>query len=432
MARGVAWNTIGTAFNQGSTFLVTIILARLLARQAFGEYAMIQTTMSVVSTIAQLSCGYTATRYVAELRDRDAARAGRVLGLCGLVSCSTGLIAAVALLFLAHRLAVFLHAPGLTTGFMIASGAVFFSVTIGFLNGALAGLESYSSYGRAGVVAGFAYAVLGIGGAWFGGVNGALGGIVLSGCAQALLLWAIVRREARRLGISVNVHEAWEERAIMFRFSLPAALNGFVTLPAIWTANAILARQSGGFQQVALFSAANSFRIIVLFLPNILNTVGISVLNNHRGAGDEVRFRRLFRTNLVFSAGVVLVGGTAIGSLGPWLLRIFGPGFEPAYPVLLALMLAATAETLSLVAFQIIHAQERLWLSFFGVALPYAIALVVTTEALAPASGAVGLAWAYVVSWSVALGVEWLIVWRVGVWTPSRFADEREIVGGAE
>jgi len=305
---------------------------------------------------------------------------------------------------------------------MIASGAVFFAVIIGFLNGALAGLESYASLGRAGVIAGVIYAMLGVCGAWLGGVNGALSGIVLSGCFQTVLLGAIVRREAHRHGIYVKARRAWEERSILFRFSLPAALNGFVSLPALWTANAILARQSGGFQEVALFSAANNFRIIVLFLPNILNTVGISVLNHHRGAGDEAAFRRLFRGNLLFSAGVVVVVGIAIGSLGRWLLRVFGPGFDAAYPVLLALMLAAVAETLAIVAFQIIHAQERLWLSFFGVAVPAAVALVVTAGALAPMFGAFGLAWAYVASWSVALAVEWLIVWRVGVWTPSRFA----------
>jgi O-antigen/teichoic acid export membrane protein len=422
MARGVAWNTVGTAFNQGSTFLVTIVLARLFARQAFGEYAMIQTTMAVVATVAQLSSGYTATRYLAEFRERDPGRAGRVLGLCALVSACTGLIAAVALLLLAGRLAALLHAPGLTNGFMIASGAVFFTVMIGFLNGALAGLESYAAFGRTGVIAGVMYATLGVCGAWFGGVNGALGGIVLSGCFQTLLLGVIVRREARLHGIDVSVRHASKEWSILSRFSLPAALNGFVTLPALWTANAILARQSGGFQEVALFSAANNFRIIVLFLPNILNTVGISVLNNHRGAGNETAFRRLFRGNLLFSAGIVVVAAIAMAGLGRSLLRMFGPGFEAAFPVLLALMLAAAAEALAIVAFQIIHAQERLWLSFFGVAVPSAVALVVTAGALAPVFGAFGLAWAYVASWSVALAAECLIVWRVGVWTPSRFA----------
>lgn len=426
MARGVAWNTVGTAFNQGSTFLVTIILARLLPRGAFGEYAMIQTTISVVATIAQLSSGYTATRYTAELRDRDSVRAGRVLGLCGLVSLSTGLIATLLLLLMARRLALLLHAPGLTTGLMIASGIVFFSVTIGFLNGALAGLESYAAFGRVGVVGGVSYVILGAGGAWFAGVSGALAGIVLSGCIQTLLLWVCMTYEAQRFHIRVNVREAWRERAIFFRFSVPAALNGFVTLPAIWTANAILARQPRGFEQVALFSAANSFRVIVLFLPNILNTVGISVLNNHRGDGDELRFRRLFRANLLFNAGAVLAGAVATALLGPWLLRFFGPRFDAAYPILVTLMLAALAEAFSLAAFQIIQTQERLWFSFFGVAVPFAVALVVTSDALAPVSGAIGLAWAYVASWSVALGVEWLIVWRVGVWTPPRFVRQSQ------
>ena len=418
MTRGVAWNTIGTAFNQGSTFLVNIILAHLLARQAFGRYAMIQTTLSVVSTIAQLSSGYTATRYVAEFRDRDPVRAGRILGLCAVVSLTTGVLAAIGLLLGAHRLAIIVKSPDLTIGFMIAAAVVFFSVTSGFLIGALAGLERYAAFGQSGIASGCAYVVLGTGGAWFGGVNGALTGVALSGLFQFLLLWVLVMRETHRLRIAIRPREAWSERSILFRFSLPAAFNGFVSLPAIWTANAILARQPNGYEQVALFTAANSFRIIVLFLPNILNTVGLSVLNNQRGAGDEIRFRKLFRVNLLATAGIVVGGGIVVAFGGRWLLKVFGHGFDEAYPVLLVLMLAALAETMSLVAFQIIQTQEKLWLSFFGVAVPCAAALVVATQILAPVDGAVGLAWAYVVSWSVALAVEWLIVWRLGIWAP--------------
>jgi O-antigen/teichoic acid export membrane protein len=424
MTRGVVWNSIGTAFNQGSTFLVNIILAHLLARQAFGRYAIIQTTMSVASQIAQLSSGYTATRYVAEMRDREPARAGRVIGLCAVVSLSTGVIAALWLLLGAHWLAALLRSPDLTTGFMIAGPLVLLSVISAFLNGALAGLESYPAFGRAGIVAGVTYVLFGAAGARLGGINGALVGFVLSGCIQTLVLWILVLSEAHRFRIAINSGEAWRERSILFRFSLPAALNGFVTLPAIWTANAILARQPNGFEQVALFTAANSFRIIMLFLPNVLNTVGLSVLNNHRGAGDETRFRKLFRMNALLIFGAVAGGALLVAAAGPWLLKIFGRSFDAAYPVLLTLMLAACAETLSIVAFQIIQTQERLWLSFFGVAVPYAVVLVATSGVLAPVSGAIGLAWAFVASWSVALGVESLIVWRAGVWTPPRLANQ--------
>jgi len=301
---------------------------------------------------------------------------------------------------------------------MIAAGAVFFTVTNGFLSGALGGLESYAALGQAWIASGIAYVVLCAAGAWLGGVNGALVGIVLSALCQGLLLWTLVVSEARRLHIVIRPAEAWSESSILFRFSLPAALNGFASLPAIWTANAILASQDHGFDQVAIFTAANSFRIIALFMPNILNSVGLSILNNQRGAGDEVRFRRLFRANLLFMAGTVAVSGAAMVLCGRWLLAIFGHGFVAGYPVLQVLMLAAIAETLSLVAVQIIQSQERIWLFFFGVAVPSAAALIIVARMLTPSEGALGLAWAYVVSWCVALTMDWLIVWRLGVWSP--------------
>lgn len=417
LARGIAWNTIGAAFNQGSTFVVNIVLAHLLIQRAFGQYALVQTTLSVVSTLAQLSSGYTATRYVAEFRDRDPARAARILGLCGTVSLCMGLVAGTALLLASERLAAVVNDPHLARSFAIAAPVLFFSITTGFLSGALAGFESYAAYGRAGIASGTAYALLCAAGGWYAGVEGAIAGMALSGLFQTTLLARLVWREARVRDLSIHPSDAWHERAILLRFSVPAALNGFVSLPAIWTVNAFLARQDRGFEQVALFTAANSFRIIVLFLPNIFNGVGMSLLNNQRGAGDERRFRRLFWTAAAISAAVVVVAGTIFALSGGWLLNIFGSRFVAAHPALIVLMLAALAETLSLAAWQVIQTQERIWLSFFGVAGPSAIALVATARLLVPAHGAVGLAWAYVASWILALAIEWIIVWRVGIWT---------------
>ena len=416
MGWGVAWNTIGVAFNQGSTFAVNIILAHLLAQAAFGRYALVQTTLSVVSTLAQLSSGYTATRYVAEFRDRDPARAGRILWLCGSVSFCTGLLAVIGLVLGAGRLAGMVREPLLAVGFTIAAAIVFFSVANGFLTGALAGLESYGVLGRAGVASGIGYVVLCAMGGWVAGVNGALVGMAVSGLLQSVLLATALRGEARRARITIGPSQAWRERQILARFSIPAALNGFAALPAIWFVNALLARQAFGFEHVALFTAANSFRIIVLFLPNILNTVGMSVLNNQRGAGDQDRFRKLFWTNLALTAGLVVLGGGTLIIGGRWLLAIFGSEFVRAHPVLTVLMLAALAETLAQAAFQVIQTQERIWLSLFGVAIPSAAALVITALLLVPSQGALGLAWAYVVSWGVALVCDWSIVGRIGIW----------------
>lgn len=422
MTHAVGWNTIATVFNQGSTFLINIILAHLLARRAFGQYAMIQTTLAVVASMAQLASGYTATKYVAEYRDKDPDRAGRILGLCAVVSIAMGLLATAALMLGAQSLASgTLNEPQLAGGLMIAGGVVFFSVMNGFLLGALAGLESYPALGKAGIVSGTLYVALCALGARTAGVNGALAGAALSALFQSLILWTLVVREAAGRHISIRWSAAWKETEIFLRFSIPAALSGFVSLPAIWLANALLAQQPHGYEQLALFSAANNFRIIVLFLPNTLNGVGMSVLNNQRGAGEEARFRQLFWANVAFTAAIVLIGGAAVTLSGRWLLGLFGREFQDAYPVLIVLMAAALAESLALAAYQSIQSHGRLWISFAGVAVPCYSALVIVASLLAPGRGAVGLAWAYVACWSVALAAVWLMVWRLGVWSsPAR------------
>jgi O-antigen/teichoic acid export membrane protein len=416
LTRAVGWNALGAAFNQGSTFVVSLLVAHMLARKAFGQFAMIQTTLAVVVALAPLSSGYTATKYVAEYRDRDAARAGRVLGLCALVSAGMGLLAALGLLFGAGSLAEAFREPELASALMIGAGVVFFSVMNSFSLGALAGFENYPALGKAGVVSGLSYMGLCAGGAMLWGLSGAVAGAAVTALLQGATLWSLLIREARRWNIRIEPLAAWRETEVLLRFSLPAALNGFVSLPSIWTAHAVLARQAGGFDQMALFTAANSFRIVALFVPNVLNTVGMSILNNQRGAGDEVRFRRLFWANLASTGGIVLLSAAAIAVAGPWLLALFGDGFRPAYPVLLILMPAALAESLTLAIFQVIQTQGRIWLSLFAVVVPSYLTLMIVPVLLAPRAGAMGLAWGYLGCWLVSLVAVTLIAWRLGVW----------------
>jgi len=99
---GIRWNLLAAIAAQGGAYLVNILLARLLKREAFGEYAIIQNTLLTASMIAQVGTGLTATKYVAEFRSSDKVRVGRILGLCFVVSAVTSI--AIALLLVAAGL----------------------------------------------------------------------------------------------------------------------------------------------------------------------------------------------------------------------------------------------------------------------------------------------------------------------------------------
>lgn len=416
LTHGVAWNLVGVVFNQGSTFLVNVLLAHILGLRVFGEYAMVQTTVAAAALLAQMATGYTATKYIAEYRSTDPERAGRVLGLLGLASVGMATLTAAILLFRSGWLAEqLLRQGGLASALAVASGCVFFIAVSGFLMGALAGLEGYRTLGLAGVASGITYVLTCILGAEIGGLTGAVAGIALSGLFQSVLLWQAVRLEARRHGITVRLEGVRTEADLILRFAIPAALNGFIAMPAVWVSSAFLARQDGGYALLALFSAGNSFRIIVLFLPNIVNNVSMSLLNHQKGLRDDRRYRRVFWVNLAIMLGIVSVGATTVSILGRWLLLWFGPGFGSGYTVLLILMAVTIPESASTALFQVIQSRERIWWSVGAVAIPCYGTLAVLAWWLTPAYGAVGLAWANLAGWTVALTANCVIVSKLGV-----------------
>jgi len=406
--------------NQGSTFAANVALANLLSVQVFGEYAMVQSTIAVLSLLGQLATGYTATKYVAEFRTSDPSRAGRLVGMLALLSTGMAAIVSVTLFVGAPWLAsVVLEQPTLAGGLRVAASALCFVVMNGFVMGVLAGLESYAALGRACVISGTLYFLATVLGGSLGGIEGALAGAAIGGAIQCALLWRGALAEAGKQGIRIRSQWCGGDAHIIASFALPAALNGFMSVPAMWFGNAVLVRQEAGYQAMALFTAANSFRIIVLFLPNVVNNVNMSLLNYQVGLQDGRRYTRVFWVNLGVTMAVASGTAATATVFGPWLLTWFGEEFRVAFPVLLVLMLAAVPESLSLALLQIIQSRARIWFTFAGVSLPAYATLALVAWMLTPAQGALGLAWAYVAAAGVAVVANAFIVRHLGI----RLAD---------
>lgn len=418
MHSGVVFNLVGAVFNQGSTLLVNIAVANLLGRHSFGQYTLIVATLTTIGSLGQLSMGYTATRHLAEFRSGDPVKAGRILSLCGVISAAAAAIAALGLGVTADILATaVLHDPSVAHDLRVAAAAVFFVILNGFLTGALAGLESYRRIAGAGIASGVVYAAVCTALAWTGGVSGAVAGLAISAAAQCAILAAALRSEAARHGIAPARRGIWQERRIVTAFALPASLTGLVTLPALWAASALLAQQPGGYDQLALFGAANSFRVMVLFVPQTINNVGMSVLNNQLRGGRE-DYRRVFWLNAVATVGAALAGAIAFVAGGPLLLRIFGAEFVEGNRVLTILLGVAVLEAISLAAYQVVVSNSRLWTSLACIGLPRDLGLVMIAAFLVPRFGAVGLATSHALGWVLGVIGTLAVASRLGLRPP--------------
>lgn len=411
-ARGVYWNGLGTLFAQGSVFLTAVLLARLLGKEVFGELGIIQSTLLTLTSIAQVSTGLTATKYVAEFRDADKARAGRVLGLCSVLTLATGVVATALLLISAPWVAAhMLAAPHLAASLSIAAAFVLFSVMNGYQIGALAGLESYQSISVYGALLGAAHLALCGLGAMLLDLHGALGGMALS----ALLRWGVyglvLRREINKRGITMERKAGLKERDVLLGFALPAALSGLTTMPAVWLGNVFLVQQPNGYAEIGVYNAAISLRSIILFFPALLNGVAVALINSHKGQENSSLFKATFLLNLCLTIASVLLGAILMWLFGEEALKVFGANFagSNAGAVIFLMSISVIFEAIGVAVYQLIQSHEKMWLSFLVIALPRDMLIVASAYFLTQHYGGAGLAGAF------ALGCLWALMAKIGL-----------------
>jgi len=381
---GLTWSLVAALFSQGASFGVSLTLANALGREPFGRFTMIQSTLATLAAICQLANGLTATKFLAEHRSVDKKRAGEILGLTSAVSLVSGTLAAAALLCLAPWLAAHvLGSSDLVGPLMLSSVSVFFLVFNSYQMGTLAGAEAYRSLAINAIVSGPGYLLLATGGARLLGLTGAVAGVLGYGLLQWLILYRFRQEVLRREKILVSFEGIRSQWPLVRSFVLPAALSGLSSMPALWIASVILARQKGGFGELALYGAAMSLRLLILFLPSLVYNVGVSLINNQRGLKNADSLRRLFWTSLSLTGGLGLAGAAVIVPFGRQILRMFGPSFAEGYPVLLILCGAAVLESFAIGVYQLVQAEGRMWLSFRAIALPRDATVVLAAWLLA-------------------------------------------------
>jgi O-antigen/teichoic acid export membrane protein len=280
---------------------------------------------------------------------------------------------------------------------------VLFSVLGGLQNSILIGFHQFSWIARLSAIHAAIFIVASFAGIAWAGVPGALAALVLAAFLRFLLWgWALLV-VLRHSAIAVHVRGSWSQRTMLFRYTIPSAIAGIFLYAVPSFCAAILLTNSKGFGEVALYNAATSIKILVLFLPNLIYGVGISMLNSQLGPRNFVGYRQIFWNNLALTTGVALSAMVAVALAGPWILLAYGSSFADGYKLLLAVIASAAPEAIALGLYQVIQSDQRMWRLLFRFQIPRDIAIVLLSLLLAPRYGAFGLALAYGIAWTAAL-----------------------------
>ncbi len=412
---GSIWNLVAMSFNQGTTLLVNILLARILGKTVFGEYAIVQNTLLMAATFAELSLGFTAMKHLATTRNSDPERAGRLVVLFSRISVTLGLLAAVLVLVLAPWIAgTLLKADYLSLMFMLGAPFLLFQTVNGYQIGAINGLESYRSLAKAGIASGIGSVILVCSGGYFGGREGAVIGLSAAGLvrwtAHRIALTSSLKKQGI-VGVSKGISK---ETKLLLTFTLPAALAAYMTVFSTWFGNFYLVRQLEGFAMMGIYAAANNLRFLALFVPNVIRRVGLSLLSNQVGLGERSGYRRVFRLNMLMMVGTTALAAGLMVLLRKPVLHLFGREFISGAPVLLILLVSTLCEVTRNALVQHLQSNEWIWSFFLAVTLPRDLIFIAAVLWAVPHWGAEGLAAVYLASRTVEMLLAVIQVRRMG------------------
>lgn len=363
MASGALWSFTGTAMAKFIVLVAGILCAHLLGKVEYGEFGMIRSTINMFVAVGIAGMGLTATKYISEFRKYDKEHIGSIYILTNGFALLMGGVIAVLILVAAPYLAEHtLKASHLVNDLRLGAVLLFVSILNGAQNGTLAGFENFRSIALNTLWGSIAEAIFMLLGAWLWGVSGAILGF---GCGFAVLFLCnrlSIRQIMRHEGISTSYSSFRRaDLSLLYTFSLPAALSSLMVAPTFWVMRSILVRHSG-FEELAMFEAADQWKVIILFIPSAVSQIVLPILSGTASEGGN-KFWKVLKLNLYLNGGVAFVLALGVSLFSPWIMRMYGSGFTD-YRILIYLAASTIFTALATVVGLSISSRAKMWIGF--------------------------------------------------------------------
>jgi len=413
LARGTFWTVLGAVISRMLGLFSSILIARILGKIPFGELGIIQSTVGLFGAFAGLGIGITATKYVAEWRELEPVRCGRVIGFSLGAALVGGSVAGLGLVVFGDWLAAHtLAAPQLGSLLKIGAGLVIASALQGAYVGALTGFEAFKQVAWVNWSSTLIGVPLAVAGALWAGLAGAIWALIFQTVLGCVLgHWALAC-ETKKAGVKISFQLSHQEWAMLWRFTLPVLLSTLLATPAGWFSRTLLVNQPGGYGQAALVSAANQWMNLVNFLPYTMGGVLVPIFASLYAAHRRAEFMKLLGHNLLLNVAVAIAVALPLMVLAPLILGCYGPGFREGHSIFLLTMVAGVFIAINNLFSRAMQSAGRAWTDLASNGL-WAGVIVVGSWPLVHLYKGIGLIATHTLA-AIALVIwQWIIVRRL-------------------
>lgn len=378
--RGAGWLFISSLVERASALIQTIVIARAIGIEDYGRYALLFSTIGLLSPLVSLQLPYAIIYFVSRFQAKDPARAGAVVLLGRRLTMATTLGLLLVSLPFAGPLSRWLF---LGDQFKVAVvlGAVILlaSVQAGLSDALLQAGERFRVLAIARLVTAlFAIAVL----VPVAILTSGLTPVLLVVAGAALVRLAAVAIPARRISADLiartHFREALRQGSVILHFSLPSGLLALALGVAGWAGNYYISRSPAGLRDLAIINTGLQWRSPILVIMASLASALLPMLGRYVGDDNRAQTHRLQRYNMIVTLGIALGFCAVVILASPWILALYGADFRGQEFVFALFLIALVPTVYCNVHQQYLVATGRMWTQT-ALFIPYSAVIVAGT-----------------------------------------------------
>ncbi len=341
---------------------MTYPVARILGKETFGAFGMIQQTLMTFSMFGASALGLAANKFLAELRDKDKERSSRIVHFSTALTFAIAILVALVFIIFAEPISISLFKKDIFASAVRLGGLSLILISLsGTQTGILAGFNSFKTISFLNMTRGFLTILLVTLGAKQGGLFGALLGLTICSLVVVVLGTLEIKKLCKNYELSAFSMDCFSEWRLAFTFILPALLTSMAYLVTTWYSNVLILQSPQGLAESAYLNISLNWRNAILLVPSFFTSPLLSALSAVELPKESGKFRKLIGFGIGIQTLAALLPSLFVVLISHRILSGYGSSYVAQIPTLQLMCLASVLAAPTMVLVQAITSRGYQW-----------------------------------------------------------------------
>ena len=359
---GFAFVTIGTLLSQAVGLLLSIFIAREVGIVKFGEYGIILSIVGASGILGGMWLSVATTKFIAQYRNIDSHKVGAIIAFSYVIAIFSSISVSVLIVSYANDIFTnLLNAPHLANYAFLISIVLFLNAVDGVQVGILSGFEAFKEYSKTTIIKALLSIPITIILVLNLALEGAITALFINSVIMLIINYYYLRSIYMQNSIKISLNGTSKIRKEFLHFAIPSFFGSILGAPVMFAVNALLVNQPNGYTQMAILSAVNQWKNIILFIPKKFVSVALPMMSNSYGDGDDKSFTRIFNLTQSISILIAVPMIAFFAFFADFILDLYGDKFSDGKSVFLAMLLASGIASIGTGGGSAVQASGKMW-----------------------------------------------------------------------